>query len=100
VQGLLGLHAGGRVGDLGRGLLALGLEVGDEALQRVLAAVEEIAIRGALATREVGLNVLSRHGRFDSGAGSPRWLEPAISWPEAFSGAVKLVTPRPDWRQN
>jgi hypothetical protein len=41
VQGLLRLHPGGRVGDLGLGLLALGLEVGDEALQRVLAAVED-----------------------------------------------------------
>ena len=39
VQGLLGLHAGGRVGGLGLVALGLALEVRDEALERVLAAV-------------------------------------------------------------
>ena len=48
VQRLLGLHVGGRVGDLGGGLLALGLEVGDEELERVLAAVEDEVV-GQLA---------------------------------------------------
>ena len=49
VQRLLGLHARGRVGDLvGLGLLALGLEVRDEALERVLAAVEDEVV-GELA---------------------------------------------------
>ena len=48
VQCLLGLHARGRVGDLGLGLLALGLEVGDEALERVVAAVEDEVV-GQLA---------------------------------------------------
>ena len=48
VQGLLGLHALGRVGGLLLGLLALRLEVGDEALQRVLAAVEDEVV-GQLA---------------------------------------------------
>ena len=47
VQGLLGLHAGGRVGGLG-GLLGLALEVRDEALERVLAAVEDEVV-GELA---------------------------------------------------
>ena len=48
VQRLLGLHALGRVGHLGLLLLALGLEVRDEALQRVLAAVEDEVV-GELA---------------------------------------------------
>ena len=48
VQGLLGLHARGRVRDLGLGLLALRLEVGDELLERVLAAVEDEVV-GQLA---------------------------------------------------
>ena len=48
VQGLLGLHVGGRVGRLGLLLGALGLEVGDEALERVLAAVEHEVV-GQLA---------------------------------------------------
>ena len=47
VQGLLGLHAGGRVGGLGR-LLGLALVVGDEALERVVAAVEDEVV-GELA---------------------------------------------------
>ncbi len=47
VEGLLGLHAGGRVGRLG-GLLRLALVVGDEALQRVVAAVEDEVV-GELA---------------------------------------------------
>ena len=42
VQRLLGLHPlGGVRGALGGVLLALGLEVRDEALERVLAAVED-----------------------------------------------------------
>ena len=48
MQGLLGLHALGRVVGLVLGLLALGLEVGDEALERVLAAVEDEVV-GQLA---------------------------------------------------
>ena len=49
VQRLLGLHPLGRVGLLGLGLgLALGLEVGDEPLERVLAAVEHEVV-GELA---------------------------------------------------
>ena len=41
VQRLLGLHARGRVGRLGLGLGTLGLEVLDEDLERVVAAVED-----------------------------------------------------------
>jgi hypothetical protein len=48
VQRLLGLHARGRVGDLRLGLRALGLEVLDEALERVLAPVEHQVV-GELA---------------------------------------------------
>ena len=48
VQRLLGLHALGRVGGLVLVLLALRLEVGDEALERVLAAVEDEVV-GQLA---------------------------------------------------
>ena len=47
VERLLGLHAGGRVGGLGR-LLGLALEVRDEALERVVAAVEDEVV-GELA---------------------------------------------------
>ena len=48
MQRLLGLHALGRVALVGLVLLALGLEVGDEALERVLAAVEHEVV-GELA---------------------------------------------------
>ena len=48
VQRLLGLHAGGRVRGLGLLRRALGLEVLDEALERVLAAVEDEVV-GELA---------------------------------------------------
>ena len=49
MQRLLGLHPLGRVGGaLGGVLLALGLEVLDEALERVLAAVEHEVV-GQLA---------------------------------------------------
>jgi hypothetical protein len=48
VQRLLGLHALGRVIRFLGGLLALGLEVGDEALQRVVAPVEDEVV-GQLA---------------------------------------------------
>jgi hypothetical protein len=48
VQRLLGLHPLGRVGGALRLLLALGLEVGDEPLERVLAAVEHEVV-GELA---------------------------------------------------
>jgi hypothetical protein len=48
VQRLLGLHVGRRVGGLVGGLLALGLEVRDEALEGVLAAVEDEVV-GQLA---------------------------------------------------
>jgi len=44
VQRLLGLHPGGRVRRLGLVLVALLLEVGDEPLERVLAAVEGILL--------------------------------------------------------
>ena len=55
VQRLLGLHAGGRVGGLGR-LLGLALEVGDEALERVLAAVEdEVVGELALVVGDLGV---------------------------------------------
>jgi hypothetical protein len=55
VQRLLGLHVGGRVGDLGGLLLALGLEVRDEELQRVLAAVEDQVV----GQRALGLGDLA-----------------------------------------
>ena len=48
VERFLGGHPGGRVGGLGLGLLALRLEVGDELLQRVVAAVEDEVV-GQLA---------------------------------------------------
>jgi hypothetical protein len=51
VQRLLGLHARGRVGRLGLGLRALGLEVLDEDLERVVAAVEDRGRRRACARR-------------------------------------------------
>ena len=58
VQRLLGLHARGRVGDLGGLLLALGLEVGDEQLERVLAAVEDEVV----GQRALGLGDLAVRG--------------------------------------
>ena len=48
VQRLLGLHVGGGVGGLVLGLLALGLEVLDELLERVLGVVEDQVV-GELA---------------------------------------------------
>ena len=55
VQRLLGLHAGGGVGGLGLGLGALGLEVLDEDLQRVVAAVEDQVV----GERALGLGDLA-----------------------------------------
>jgi hypothetical protein len=54
VQGLLGLHALGRVGGVLLLGLALRLEVVDEALQRVLAPVEdEVVGQLALGLRDL-----------------------------------------------
>ena len=88
VQRLLGLHARGRVGrlDLFLGLLALGLEVRDEALERVLAAVpdevvgELALVVGDLAVRrdvvrvdhrevEAGLDAVVQEDRVEDRAG-------------------------------
>ena len=45
MERLLGLHVGGRVVGLGRVVFALLLEVADEPLQGVLAAVEDEVVR-------------------------------------------------------
>jgi len=56
VQRLLGLHVVGRVGGVGGVGGALGLEVGDEALERVVPAVEHEVV-GQLALGVVDLCV-------------------------------------------
>ncbi len=56
MERLFRLHAGGRVGDLGRLARAEGLEVLDEALRRVLAPVED-EIVGEFALIRVDLRV-------------------------------------------
>ena len=99
VQGLLGLHALGRVGGLGLGLLALGLEVGDEALQRVLAPVEDEVVGqlallvGDLAVGgdvvgvdhrqvEPGLDAVMQEDRVEHGARPRRDAEGDVGDPE------------------
>ena len=92
VQRLLGLHARGRRLDLLLGLLALGLEVGDEALERVLAAVpdevvgELALVVGDLAVRrdvvrvdhrevQAGLDAVVQEDRVEDRAGGLRDAE-------------------------
>ena len=92
VQRLLGLHPLGRVAGLLRVLLALRLEVGDEPLQRVLAAVEDEVV-GQLALLvgdlrvggdvvrvdhrqvEPGLDAVVQEDRVEDGAGRGRDAE-------------------------
>ena len=92
VEGLLGLHPLGRVARLLLGLLSLRLEVGDEALERVLAAVEDEVVGqlpllvGDLRVRgdvvgvdhrqvEAGLDAVVEEDRVEDGAGRRRDAE-------------------------